>query len=84
MTFEGGRLPVRANSAPASLRPPRWVSFTVKDPKTCDFTSGNKNTREHVSAKVLRCRNVTLLLRLRGRARLGEGACPALQVRGGF
>lgn len=34
-----------SNSASASLRPPRWVSFTVKDPKTCDFTSGNKNTR---------------------------------------
>lgn len=52
------------------------MSFTVKDPKTCDFASGNKNTRVHVSANFLMCRNVISLLRLRGRARLGEGSVP--------
>lgn len=56
-----------STSTPTSLRPRRWMSFTVKDPeKTCDFTSGNKNARVHISANFLTCRNVILLLRLRG------------------
>lgn len=45
LTARSPEVVLGSNSAPASLRPPRWVSFTVKDPKTCDFTSGNKNTR---------------------------------------
>lgn len=62
-----------STSAPASLRPRRWMSFTVKDPeKTCDFTSGNKNARVHIGANFLTCRNVILLLRLRG-SRAGGG-----------
>lgn len=65
-----------STSTPASLRPRRWMSFTVKDPeKKCDFTSGNKNARVHISANFLTCRNVILLLRLRGgRAGGGERA----------